>query len=171
MTSKKEIKMKKYLALIFAVLLALSLCSCASKDFKNDVKVSYLTEKIKAALPLTNGYSEHDGDYLIYRFKDIEEHIDGYSIIYSTDTRRADLVAVFHAKSANDAKEAKEICEDFIEDQKALFSTLVEQYLPSEKDKLDGAEVRSFGNYLVVCVLNSSDKNTAFSAVENELLK
>lgn len=160
--------MKKFFCAALALIISICFFSCAA-EYKNDVKVSVLTEKIKAALPLADGYAEHDGDYLIYRFEDIEEHIDGYSIIYSSDTRYADLVAVFHAKSTSDAKEALDICKDFIEDQRTLFGAVVEQYLPNEGEKLDSAEARAFGNYVVVCVLTSKDAETAFSTVEKEL--
>jgi len=73
--------MKKIFSAVIATILAILMISCAASNYKTDVKVSYLAEKIKAALPLSSGYTEHGADYLTYRFEDIEEHIDGYSII------------------------------------------------------------------------------------------
>ena len=163
--------MKKFFSAAIAAILALLLISCAASNYKTYVKVSYLSEKIKSALPLSSGYAEHGADYLTYRFEDIDEHIDGYSIIYSKDTRYADLVAVFRARSEGDAREVCKICEDFIEDQRALFSGLAEQYMPSEKEKLDGAASRRFGRYVIVCVLAPSAREKAFSTVEAELAK
>jgi len=160
--------MKKItIVLIFA--LCLPLFSCSQTNYRNDVAVDALAEKIKAALPLPYGYAEHDGDYLIYRFEDISEHVDGAAVVYSKDTKQADLFAVFHAKSARDVDEVEEICLEFIKDQRELFSSIVEQYMPSEESKLDAAEVRIFGNYAVLCVLSPSDLKVAFETVASAL--
>lgn len=160
--------MKKIIILLL-FLLCLPLFSCSEMNYRNDVTVDALAEKIKAALPLPYGYAEHDGDYLMYRFEDISEHIDGASVVYSKNTKQADLFAVFHAKSARDIDEVEKICLEFIKDQRELFSSIIEQYMPSEEAKLDAAEVRTFGNYAVLCVLSPSDLKIAFEAVASAL--
>ena len=164
--------MKKIFVCLILFSLIFTLASCANEEYRNDVKVSFLTEEIESALPLQPyGYSSHGGDYLLYRFVGIDKHIDGYSIIYSKNTSLVDLIAIFHAKSNSDTDEAEEICEDFIEDQKALFSSLVDQYKPEEKPKLEKAEVRTFGQYIVVCILDKDARAKAFSIIEAELSK
>ena len=171
MLMNKGIKMKKSLIFLILFSVIFSLVSCSAKEYKDGIKVSYLTDKIKTALPLPDGYGEHGGDYLLYRFDDIDEHIDGYSIIYSKDSSLVDLIAVFHAKSERDVRDVEDACKDFLEDQKALFSSLVEQYRPDEKSKLDGAEMRTFGRYVAVCVLDKNARDKAFSIIKSELEK
>ncbi len=161
--------MKKLFILFLASIMLLPLCACAEDGYRDDIDTAELTEKIKAALPLPDGYAEHGGDYVNFRFEDIEEHTDKSRIIYSRDSRRADLVAVFHAKSASDIDDVKRICGEFIEDQRALFSSVVEQYMPSESVKLDAAELRIFGNYAVLCVLSPSDARVAFEVARSAL--
>ena len=159
--------MKRYVCLFLSISLSLfCLVSCTKMKYRSDVEPSSITDKIQSALPLPDGYGHHGDDYLSHRFYGIKEYIDAYSIICSESAKRADLIAVFRAKNAYDVQNVLIICEAFLDDQRALFSMIVEQYLPSESERLDGAQTRTFGNYVVACVLSPEDAQKAFSEIE-----
>ncbi len=158
--------MKKTLLIIIALTISGSLFSCAEKEMRNDVTPREVADKIKTALPLPDGYGEHGGDYIAYRFEGIDGISESGVVIYSNDTRRADLVAIFHIDDMQKRADALKICNSFIVDQRELFSSVVEQYLPSEAGKLECAEARRFGNYIVVCILDPQDAKLAFEVAE-----
>ena len=161
--------MKRIICIIFLIALAIPSAACAQNDYRTDVSAEELVSMVKTALPLPDGYASHGGDYLDFRFEGIDAYIENYAIIYSRDTRYADLVAIFKAKSPDDANKAAELCEQFIEDQRALFSGIVERYLPSEKEKLESAKTERIGSYVIVSILSPSDAAKALSAIKTAL--
>ena len=162
--------MKKLLALLLAILTIGALCiSCGGASYKNDVPVTTLIKDAINAVPLSSGYASGDSAYRDFKFKGISDITDQYSISYSKDGRNINFIGIFHAKSASDAGAAADICKTFLQNQKKAFEDALANYNPGEADKFDSAEVRSFGNYVVVVILAKSDANKVFSSVENNL--
>ena len=162
--------MKRIISLALALItLATCLVSCGGANYKDNVSVSTLKAKALAEIPLADGYSEGDSDYLDFKFKNAADHIDGYSLNYSTDGRNINFVGIFHAKSPSDAKSVSDICETFLKSQKKAFEDALANYNAGEADKFDSAAVKTFGNYVVVVILSKADSNKVLSAIENEL--
>ena len=162
--------MKKLIALLLAIITLGALCvSCAGASYKNDVPVATLMQKATDAVPLSEGYANGDAAYRDFKFKNISNITDQYSISYSKDGRNVNFIGIFHTKSAGDAGAAADICKTFLTNQKKAFEDALANYNPGESDKFNSAEVRTFGSYVVVVILTKSDASKVFSSIENNL--
>ena len=148
--------------LLVAAALAALLCACGGSKVK-DVPVKELSDKVAAALGKSDmetipdnyvkGYLRHDpaelGDYAILK------NVMGTSI---------DEFGIFKAGTMT-ADQLKTMIEDYI---KVLQDSWM-NYQPEEKPKLDGAEIRTVGDYVMYAILSDADKETAFKAFEGAL--
>ena len=148
--------------LLAAVMLAGLLCACGGSEAKN-VPVTELSSKVCEALGMTDmtdpganyvkGYMKHDaselGEYLI------QKNVMGTSI---------DEFGIFKAGSLS-TDELKEMIEGYL--QLLLDSWM--NYQPEEKPKLDGAEVKVVGDYVMYAILSDADRDAAFKAFSDAL--
>ena len=158
--------MKKLQKIISLLLAAAALCAllagCGGSTAKN-VPVSELADKVSAALGKSDleaipdnyvkGYFRHEpaelGEYVI------RKNVMGTSI---------DEFGIFKAGTMK-ADELKAIIEDYL---KILQESWM-NYQPEEKPKLDGAEIKIVGDYVMYVILSDADKETAFKAFQSAL--
>ena len=165
--------MKKYtVRLICVFILALITLSCFTAcgggDWRNDVAVSSISAAIGAKIPVPDGYYSPDSDYLEFYFEGADAIVDEYTIQMSATSTNINQFGIFRVKDG-EAENMKAICESYIETSKARWVAQA-NYIASEHPKMEGAEIRVFGNYVVYTMLTTADKATAFATVE-ELLK
>ncbi len=166
--------MKKYtiLRLICTFLVALTalscLAACGGGDWRDDVAVSSLDSAIQAKLPVPDGYYSPDSDYLEFYFEGAADLVSEYTIQISATSTNINQFGIFRVKDG-EAENMKKICQTYIETSKNRWVAQA-NYIASEHPKMEGAEVRVFGNYVVYTMLTADDKATAFATVE-ELLK
>ena len=68
---------------------------------------------------------------------------------------------IFQGKDEAQTAELKAALENYLEYRRELW---MDEYLPEEKPKLDGAEVWVEGNYVMYAILNDADREAAHSA-------
>ena len=156
----KILKKTVSLLLVFAALAAL-LTGCGGKAA--DIPVKELADKVGAAIGNTDmetipdnyvkGYLRHDpselGEYVILK------NVMGTSI---------DEFGIFKAGTM-DAAALKTMIQDYIR----LMQDAWMNYQPEEKPKLDNAEVKTVGNYVMYAILSDADRAAAFKAFEGAL--
>ena len=123
---------------------------------------------IQAKLPVPDGYYSPDSDYLEFYFEGADAIVSEYTIQMSATSTNINQFGIFRVKDG-EAEAMKAICESYIETSKARWVAQA-NYIASEHPKMEGAEVRVYGNYVVYTMLTTEDKATAFATVE-ELLK
>lgn len=154
--------MTKALSLLLAALMLTGLL-CACGGSAKNVPVSELSEKVCAALGKTDmtdpganyvkGYMKHDaselGEYVIMK------NVMGTSI---------DEFGIFKAGDlSTDA--LKEMIEGYLQ---ILVDSWM-NYQPEEKPKLDGAEIKVVGDYVMYTILSDADREAAFGAFSDAL--
>lgn len=150
-------------------LLCLLLCSCAKKEYSDTLDCSYLTSAVQSEIL-------SEGDYLQYSPEDIAfiiddtSLIDSYSVIYSTSGDDVGEVGIFHSSTIEDSQELFEDALDYLSDLKEEKTAFVKNYIPDEQKKLDNAQVKRFGKYVVFAVLDAPERDAVFKKIE-ELLK
>ena len=77
-----------------------------------------------------------------------------------------DEYGVFRAKDADAAKELEKQAKDYLANR---LETWMDEYMPEEKPKVENAECRVFGNYVVYAILSDANRSAAFKAVEAAL--
>ena len=68
-------------------------------------------------------------------------------------------------------EEIRDLAEDYLEDLLEEQSAFIASYAPEELPKLEGAEVRTFGNYTVYAIADDRDRALIFETVEKALRK
>lgn len=149
--------MKKILALSIALMCLLSSCA-KTTEYRDDLPCSELT----AILDSDKDFSSYGDEKIKYFFEDT--HLaDSYSIIYSTEPTDIDELGVFHTQDGDSAKALYDIVVRYIDDMRKNDSAFISSYAPEELPKLDKAEVRIFGNYVVYAILDDSHRQQAFN--------
>ena len=159
---KKNIRL---ISLTLAVcLMTLLLCACGSSA--KNVPVSDIAAKVDEALAkdgaLTDAKENYIKGYLKMDVADYEEYV----VKINAYGENIDEYGVFKGKDASQAAEIKSAVEAYLE---LRLSTWMDEYMPEEKPKLQSAEVKTSGNYVMYCILSDADKTAAFAAFSDSL--
>lgn len=153
---------KAFLTVLVAT--SVLLCSCSKKEFSDDVDCDDIAEKIKS--PALE-YGEYDEEYLDFFF-DATTLQDDFCIIYSNDVNDITEIGIFHTQNTDAAEELSAIADNYISEMQKNQRAFIGSYAPEELPKLDSAEVKIFGNYVVYAI---SDDNEALFAQVKDTLK
>ena len=160
---------KRSLAILLAVCALLSLCACGGDkaEYKDDVAVSDLADKIIA----TNdswSFTEMNDSYLEGAMKLNPSDFAEYSVNINAMGTTADEFGIFKAKDADSVTAVKEAAEGYLSFR---LDTWMNEYMPEEKPKLEKAEVKVCGLYVMYAILDDSARSAAFEAFEGALKK
>ena len=153
---------------LLSCIICLLLSSCARKEFSDTLNCSELSNAIQTEI-LT------DGEYAQYSLQDIEFMFDesylpeSYSVIYSVSSDDIGEIGIFRADSLENSQELFDEVLDYISELKEEKSSFVKNYLPHEQSKLDNAQAKQFGKYVVFTVLDSSERDAVFKKIEQLL--
>ncbi|HHT54190.1 MAG TPA: DUF4358 domain-containing protein [Clostridiales bacterium] len=162
--NKKAVK--TILTLILAVIL---FASCGKKvSYRDDLTAKEVIDKIEATVPLDDGYYSVDSDYLDFYFEGADALIDSYEIRIANTSTNINQFGVFKVKDGQ-AEAMQALCRGYLSLKMERW-VLQADYIAAEHPKMEDAEVRIFGNYVVYTILTKQDKTAVFKAVE-ELLK
>jgi len=148
--------------LLAAMLLTALLCACGDSAAKN-VPVSELSEKICTALGKTD-MADPGENYVKGYMKKSAAEIGEYVIMKDVMGTNIDEFGVFKAGTlSTDA--LKEMIEAYIQ----ILNDSWMNYQPEEKPKLDNAEIKVVGDYVMYCILGDADRSTAFQTLTDAL--
>ena len=161
--------LKRSPAILLAVCAILSLCACGGDkaEYKDDVAVSDLADKIIA----TNdswSFTEMNDSYLEGAMKLNPSDFAEYSVNINAMGTTADEFGIFKAKDADSVTTVKEAAEGYLSFR---LDTWMDEYMPEEKPKLEKAEVKVCGLYVMYAILDDSARSAAFEAFEGALKK
>lgn len=158
--------MKKVFALLTALCLFLSLCSCKKDAYRNDVPVADLADTVMLRLSKTDGYVTREKGLDSYFAT--PDYATEFTIRHAADTNNIDEIGIWHVTDGN-ADAMKQLLTGYLSESFEKNETFYNSYIPEETPKLRDAEVRVFGNYVAYAILNSTDRNAFFSALSAEL--
>lgn len=157
--------MKKYTKavslLLAAVMLAGLLCACGGSA--KNVPVSELSEKVCSALGKTD-MADPGENYVKGYMKHDAAEIGEYVIMKNVMGTNIDEFGIFKAGNLS-VNELKEMIEGYLQ---ILVDSWM-NYQPEEKPKLDGAEIKVVGDYVMYCILTDAGKDVAFGAFSDAL--
>ena len=162
--------MKKSIIALIISLSIVILPSCARMSYADDVACEDIGDSIKTSLDESTEYSLFDRAH-IDKNLDVSGEYDDFYAIYSTDTNDIDEIGIFHAPTKEDAEDMAEACRDYVEDMQEDSRAFIASYAPEELPKLDDAQVRRFGNYVVYTVLPEDTANAVFESIKEALKK
>ena len=152
--------------LLAALLALLCLAACGGGAVKSGVSAAELSDAVGKALDKTDSMARSDGTFLGLTGADAAE-LGDYAILINRYGANIDEFGVFCAgKGSLSAAELKSLAERYLARRLEVW---MEEYMPEEKPKLENAEVRVRGDYVMFCILSEADKAAAFRAFEDAL--
>ena len=159
--------MKKTVSLILAALLlcALFLTGCG-ETVQKDVPPAELSNAVLEAIGMADAMVDTT-DVVVEGYMNLSADQFGGCVVYHNSYGTGvDEFGVFKA-GALTAAEVRSAVEDYLEVLRR--TSMAPLYTPEEVPKLDGAEVRAVGDYVMYCVLSDADRDAAFRAFESAL--
>lgn len=158
---------KKYTAL-FLLCCSVFFASCAQNKYLDTLPCARITDTLTEEILGSDMYAEYTQKDVSLLFGN-DELFDSCSVIYSISSDDIGEVGVFHAKDNQNAKKLLEKAEKYIEDIKDEKNSFVRNYMPQELDKLNYADTRRFGNYVVYTILSADTSDEIFDTVKKLL--
>ncbi len=163
--------MKKISISLFSLLLSLLLVSCSKEvAYRDDIPCANLSSELCDEADVSGGYSQYDNDHVAFLFESTTLY-DDCSILYSTEVTDINEIGVFHCKNNDDTKSLAETVSKYIRDMQTEQKAFIESYAPREVPKLENAEVRQYGNYVIYLIMSAEDKEDAIEEIEEILRK
>ena len=139
---------------------------CAARGYSNDVSCKTLARTVYETSSVE--YLEYGKEYTRL-FLDDDAICDDFCILYSSEVDDINEVGFFHAPDEAAAKEICEELEEYLDERQEDERAFIASYAPNELTKLDGAQVKRFGNYVVYAILDADGRTQILDAVEKTL--
>lgn len=152
--------MKIFISIL--LLLSLSLCACSAPRYTSGLSCEEITSALYESLLDSQLYAKYSETDVRHKFSDTELYGDA-SVVYSISSDDISEVGVLKAKETQSTDELLDEVLDYIEDLKDEKQEFLKSYLPSELNKLNFAEARAFGPYVVYTVLGADNAEEVFS--------
>ena len=162
--------MKKAVCILLTVLALTSLCSCSRAEIKDDVRCADIGSRIRDVLADGIDYLEFGDTHKSFYFEDTDDYDDCY-IVYSSDVNDINEFGIFHSPNADRAEDVYGDCIEYVEGLQKDSRDFIASYAPEELPKLDGAQVRRLGNYVIYTILPTDKSDAVFQEIENTLRK
>ena len=91
---------------------------------------------------------------------------DGYDVKINSQGVNIDEYGIFKAKDNTQVAALEQAVNDYLQFRKDIW---MDEYMPEEYPKLENAEVKTVGNYVMYAILSDSSKKSAFDAFEKSL--
>ncbi|MBE6667532.1 MAG: DUF4358 domain-containing protein [Ruminococcaceae bacterium] len=161
--------MKKLIIFLSLIAIASILTACGKDGYSDSVLCRDILESSKEKAPVDMGYGSFDDDYKkAYFDSTLFEDCD---IRYSLLAEDINEFGVFRAKDKKNAKSLYGNVRDYLSELKTDKRAFIESYAPEQIPKLDNAEVRRYGNYVVYAILPDGERTEFFGAIEALLKK
>ena len=148
-------------------LLLLFVCSCGASDYANDVSVESIDTRAKDELALSGGYYNADSDFMTFTFHD-PEYVDAYAVTFAQTSTDISEYGIFHVNESGKVDDMVALAEGYLESYKANWIT---NYLAEEYPKIENAQVKAFGCYVVYSILDENATERLHKTVEQMLTK
>lgn len=159
--------MKKTFSLILAMqlLCALFLTACGETS-QQDVSSADLSKKVLEAIGRADTMVDTTGVVVEGYMHLSTDQFGDCSVYHNSYGTGVDEFGVFKAGTLK-AVEIMGVVEDYL--VMLRETSMAALYTPEEVPKLDGAEVRAIGDYVMYCVLSDADRDAAFDAFASTL--
>lgn len=163
-------KIKALSALLCAVILLglLAACGGGGGAYRDDVSIDTLAAAVDAKLSAPEAMIEAPGNYIIGTMQMDVSSYAGYSIKLNSMGINIDEYGIFKGTDEKQAQEIKKAVEDYLQLRRDSW---MPEYMPQEYPKLENAEIRTAGNYVMYAILSDSEKTAVFAAFEQEIAK
>lgn len=151
---------------IISALALLTLPACSAHSYSDSMECSRLLTKLEKELSVPNGeFVEYSTSEISFFFPDSELY-DDFCIVYSADSVDIVELGAMHASSEANAARLLEDAKNYIRELQEQKKAFIESYSPAELEKLNCAEARRYGNYVIFTIAEQSEKSKIFENAE-----
>lgn len=160
---------KNTISLVLCAVLILSLlaaCGGSKSEYRNDVAVSAIGGSIDAILSNGADMKELSDTYITGSMKMDVSDYEEYYVKVASKGINIDEYGIFKGSDAEHTKAIETAVKDYIQFR---IDTWMSEYMPEEYPKLENAEVKVCGNYVMYAILSDEEKAAAFDKFESTL--
>lgn len=159
--------MKRIISLLLLLVTVALLASCGGTEtvYSDSASATDVLDKAGNKVETFSTLAKIDNNYLQFMVNIDPAALSGWDIRLDPNGATLDEVGVLKA-TAETLDSVKKSISDYLEKRNADWTGL---YLVDEYPKLENAEYKVFGNYVVYAILSDADKQAFFTAAENAL--
>lgn len=159
--------LKKALPLVCAVTLFCLLSACGgSASVRDDVAVTDVTTAIVSALGDKDAFVSAPETFITGSMKMDVSDYEAYDIQINSKGVNIDEFGVFKATDSTQVAAIEQAVKAYLQMREDTWMT---EYMPEEHPKLQNAEVKTAGNYVMYAILSDSGKEKAFNTFKKSL--
>ena len=158
--------MKKTVLPILAALLLCALFLSACGGGAKDVPAGDLAKDVLEAIGKSDTMTDSAETVVVGYMHSSLDQFGDCAVYHNSYGTAVDEFGIFKAGELK-VSEVKSAVEDYLDMVRG--SSMAALYTPEEMPKLDGAEVRTVGDYVMYCVLSDADRDAAFDAFASAL--
>lgn len=161
--------MKKTIIIALCLVIALSAfagCGGSSASYRDDVAVDELASAVETAIG-GGSMSKAPETYASTWKLDLSACSEYIMKLNSTGVN-IDEYGIFKAKDSGSVSAVKTALENYLKSRRDAWMS---EYMPEEYPKLENAEVKAVGSYVMYAILDDAGRSTAFAALESALKK
>lgn len=157
----------KISALILVIAIACTmLCACGSGDETRNVPVADISAAVAEALGKTDALTAVDENWIRGWMKVETSQFGEQMVMINAYGANVDEYGIFKAGENMSAADIKATVEAYLQ---LRMDSWMDEYMPEEKPKLEDAEIKVVGDYVMYCILSESDASAAFAKFEESL--
>ncbi len=145
------------------VILAGMLCACGDKAEEVNVPVADIAADVASALGKTDALTTVDENWIKGWMKTEASQFGQQVVMINAYGANVDEFGIFKAGENMSASDIKAVVEAYLQ---LRMDSWMDEYMPEEKPKLENAEIKVVGNYVMYCILSDADADTAFATFE-----
>lgn len=159
-------KTKTIMVSLCALMLLALLAACGGAKVKDDVPVSELSSAVDLAIgnegDLVSAPESYLSSLMALDFSANPEYV----VKINSRGVNIDEYGIFKAGSGQDVSELESIVKGYIQRR---LDTWMPEYMPEELPKLENAQVKTLGNYVMYTILSDTQRTEAVTALETGL--
>ena len=159
-------KTKRLIAALLLLCLCLCLTACGAK-YKDDVPIEKITNIIDAHMGAAD-LAEMNSGYLSGAMHLDPSIFANYKVKLNAKGVNIDEYGIFRAPDSKNVDSVKDAIEGYL---KLRRDTWMKEYMPEEKPKLDTAEVKVYGIYVLYVLAADDVREAIYQDVEHLLKK
>ncbi|MGM9681747.1 MAG: DUF4358 domain-containing protein [Eubacteriales bacterium] len=154
--------MRKILVLILASTLLLSCCTRnRAPVYRNDLTAAEIADRIAGDLPDFDNLSDYSDEDIAFYLGIPADLASDQSVRVQTNSVSIDEFGVFKAENDSQAEELENLLQNYLDSSLEGKREWLESYNPTEMDKLEEAEIKRYGSYVVYLILDRADRRVA----------
>lgn len=158
----------KLVSLLLCLTALLSLCACGGGKIRTDVKPVDIADAIVGEMGIADAMTSLDENYITGRMDIDLSNCAEYDVRLSTASINVNEFGVFKAKDVDHVEALDADVQAYLA---MRLETWMDEYLPEEKPKVENAQVRTFGPYVIYTILSESDSKLAIDTASEMLTK